>query len=291
MPRTESCGFTSAFVHHQRFACIVLAAYGITDKGRVRPTNEDCFAILERLGFCVIADGMGGHNAGEVASRLVVDTVVEVVQRRSATASAERLRSSESSVRDALDSALHPFGKDPALSEEGNLLRTAILLANAQVLETATTAEQYAGMGTTVVATLAVDGRLTVASVGDSRLYLYAGDRLRQLTSDDSWVATVLASDPRADPLLLQHHPMRNALTNVVGARSHTEVHVVEEPLAEGDRLLLTTDGVHGVLADEQIERMTREHDDPRELADRLLAAALTHGSRDNCTAIVARYQ
>jgi PPM family protein phosphatase len=104
-------------------------------------------------------------------------------------------------------------------------------------------------------------------------------------------VATVLASDPKADPLLLQHHPMRNALTNVVGARSHTEVHVVEEPLTAGDRLLLTTDGVHGVVADEQIERLMRDHDDPREVADKLLAMALARGSRDNCTAIVARYE
>ena len=76
----------------------MLVAYGITDKGRVRPTNEDCFAILEPLGFCVIADGMGGHNAGEVASRLVVDTVVEVVQQRSA-ASSERSRALEGSER------------------------------------------------------------------------------------------------------------------------------------------------------------------------------------------------
>jgi PPM family protein phosphatase len=249
----------------------VLVAYGITDKGRVRPTNEDCFAIRADIGLCVIADGMGGHNAGEVASRLVVEKVVEVVTQH------------------AVDGEPHPFGQDPGLSAEGNLLRTAILLANAHVLET--TAEQYAGMGTTVVATLATGGRLTVAHVGDSRLYVYADRRLRQVTSDDSWVATVLASDPKADPLLLQHHPMRNALTNVVGARSHTEVHVIEESLEGGERLLLTTDGVHGVLDDEQIERLMREADDPHELADRILTAALARGSRDNCTAIVARYE
>src|SRR5689334_15752638 len=136
---------------------------------------------------------MGGHNAGEVASRLAVEKVVEVVEQHGA------------------DGALHPFGLDPALSDEGNLLRTAILLANAHVLETATTAEQYAGMGTTVVATIATGGHLAVAHVGDSRLYVYADRRLRQVTADDSWVATVLATDPTADPLLLQHHPMRNA--------------------------------------------------------------------------------
>jgi serine/threonine protein phosphatase PrpC len=252
----------------------VLAAYGVTDKGRVRSINEDCFAIREELGLCVIADGMGGHNAGEVAARLAVDAVVDCVAERSSTEAA----------------ALHPYGTDPALSEEGNLLRTAILLANAQVLERAITAEHYAGMGTTIVATRVTGGRLSVAHVGDSRLYLFDGGGLRQVTRDDSWVATVLANDPHADPLLLQHHPMRNALTNVVGARPRTEVHVVDEPLAGGELLLLTTDGVHGVLDDERLDRLMREEDQPRELASRVVSAALARGSRDNCTAVVARY-
>jgi protein phosphatase len=220
----------------------------------------------------VIADGMGGHNAGEVASRLAVDTIVEV-------------------IRDWSSISLHPFGVDAALSDAGNVLRTAVLLANAQILERATTAEHYAGMGTTVVVTRVTGGRLVVAHVGDSRLYLFDGRRLRQVTRDDSWVATVLATDPKADPLLLQHHPMRNALTNVVGARTRTDVHVVEEALAGGELLLLTTDGVHGVLDDGRLEALMREEQHPRELAERVVAAALTRGSRDNCTAIVARYQ
>ena len=249
----------------------MLAAFGVTDKGRVRPINEDCFAIHEELGLCVIADGMGGHNAGEVASRLAVDTVVNVI-------------SDWSSI------ALHPFGVDSTLSDAGNVLRTAVLLANGHILEKATAAEHYAGMGTTVVVTRVTDGRLSVAHVGDSRLYLFDGRALRQVTRDDSWVATVLATDPKADPLLLQHHPMRNALTNVVGARLRTEVHVVEEVLSGGELLLLTTDGVHGVLDDARLEALMREEDQPRELAQRVVAAALTRGSRDNCTAIVARY-
>ena len=249
----------------------MIVAFGATDKGRVRPINEDCFAIEEALGLCVIADGMGGHNAGEVAARLAVDAVVDVVKEWS-------------------DDAVHTFGLDPTLSHEANVLRTAVLLANAQVLERATSAEHYAGMGTTVVVTRVTGGRLAVAHVGDSRLYLFDGHTLRQVTRDDSWVATVLATDPKADPLLLQHHPMRNALTNVVGARPRTEVHVVEEPLADGALLLLTTDGVHGVLDDERLERLMHESENPRELAERVVAAALTRGSRDNCTAIVAKY-
>jgi protein phosphatase len=250
-----------------------LHAYGHTDIGRVRPTNEDCFAIDEALGLCVIADGMGGHNAGEVAARLAVDAVVEYVGRR----------------REHPES--WPFGFDPSLSSDGNLLRTAIHLGNVQIREAALASEDFAGMGTTIVAARVRDGRLSVAHVGDSRLYLVAGGALQQVTMDDSWVASMLAHDPHADPLLLEHHPMRNALTNVVGARSRTEVHVAEHRLTGGERLLLTTDGVHGVLDDSRIERLMREEDDPRAIAHGVIAAALARGSRDNCTAVVAQYE
>ena len=134
----------------------------------------------------------------------------------------------------------------------GNLLRNAVLLAGVQILETASTTEDYAGMGTTVVAAQVVGDRLTVAHVGDSRLYRLAGGRLRLLTADDSWMATVLARDPAANPQAYRHHPMRHALTNVVGGRARTDVHILEEALEDGDRLLMTTDGVHGVLEDDR---------------------------------------
>ena len=280
----------------------MLRAYGLTDKGRVRPTNEDRFAIQEELGLCVVADGMGGHNAGEVAARLAVDAVVDFVRERSA--SRFRLRSPESHAnfgearRSAegaeaageRDADLWPFGFDPALSADGNLLRTAIHLANVQILEAAISSNDYAGMGTTIVAARVADGRLSVAHVGDSRLYLVAERQLRQVTLDDSWMVSMLAHDPNADPLLLQHHPMRNALTNVVGARARVEVHVVEQQLAAGKRLLHSTDGVHGVLDDSRIERMMLEEEDPRAIAHGVIKAALARGSRDNCTAVVARY-
>jgi serine/threonine protein phosphatase PrpC len=248
----------------------MLQAYGISDKGRVRPTNEDCFAADEALRLCVVADGMGGHNAGEVAARIAVDAVVELVREGAGG---------------------WPFGVDPELSDAGNLLRTAIYLANARILETAVGDEQYEGMGTTIVAALVAGGRLSVGHVGDSRFYLFANGRLRQLTHDDSWVATVLAHDPDVDPSVLEQHPMRNALTNVVGTRSHTEVHIVEETLQGAELLLLTTDGIHGVLDDLRLEQLLGEGHDPRQTAAAILDAALTCGSRDNCTAIVARYR
>jgi protein phosphatase len=247
----------------------VFCAYGVSDKGRVRPINEDCFGVYEDLGLCVVADGMGGHNAGEVAARMAVDAVADHF----------RLANHD-----------WPFGTDRSLSQAGNRIRNAILLANVQILETAVMAGDYAGMGTTVVAASVTRGQLTVGHVGDSRLYLFAGGRLRQVTHDDSWMATVLAREPEADPLLLRHHPMRHALTNVVGTRPRTDVHIVDEPLVGGELLLLTTDGIHGVLDAERIADIAEDDEDPRVVAEQLVLAALTRGTHDNCTAVVAKY-
>jgi serine/threonine protein phosphatase PrpC len=145
-------------------------------------------------------------------------------------------------------------------------------------------------MATTIVASIVEDDRLSVAHAGDSRLYVFTGDRLRQVTDDDSWMATMLAQDPGANRGHYERHPMRNALTNVVGARRRADVHVIEEPLTGGELLVLTTDGVHGVLDDEDLEQLLLDAGDVREMADKLVAAALARSGHDNCTALVARY-
>jgi PPM family protein phosphatase len=250
----------------------VLRAYGVTDKGRVRATNEDYFAIDEPLQLLVVADGMGGHNAGEVASHVAVDTIVAFV------------RNARSPSFDTW-----PFGFDPALSDSANILRTAVQLANARVLETAGTTEEYAGMGTTVVAAMVGGDQLSVAHVGDSRLYVGHKGQLRPLTRDDSWMATILATNPETDPAMLQHHPMRHALTNVVGSRTAADVHIVEQPLSGGEVLLMTTDGVHGVLDTRALERIV-ERVEVERLAAEVVSSALARGSRDNCTAVAATY-
>jgi PPM family protein phosphatase len=246
----------------------VLRAFGITDKGRIRPSNEDCFAVHEPQGLAVIADGMGGHNAGEVAARMVVDAVVDYF----------------TTGHDAW-----PFGFDPAFSADGNRMRTAILLANMQILENAITTDAHAGMGTTVVAARVADGRLVCGHVGDSRLYLLSGGSLRQLTVDDSWMAAILARDPAADLSPLRYNPMRHALTNVVGARTRTDVHVVESAVEPGDVILLTTDGVHDVLDDRRLEQLLRRDGDPKTTAQHVVATALARGTRDNLTAVVLK--
>jgi len=259
---------------------VLLRAYGLTDRGRVRPTNQDCFAIREALGLLVIADGMGGHNGGEIAARLAVDAVVDCVGASS--------EGTDEPVPDDLEA--WPFGFDPSLSADGNLLRTAVYLADVRIREAAISSCDCAGMGTTIVAARISHGRLSIAHVGDSRLYLLTARTLRQITQDDSWLASMLAHNPAADPFVLEHHPLRHALTNVVGARSRTEVHVAEQRLSGGELLLLTTDGVHATVAERQLERLALEEHEPQAIAAALVRAALARGSRDNCTAVAARY-
>jgi len=244
----------------------VFSAFGVTDKGRSRASNEDCFAIHEPLGLVVVADGMGGHNAGEVASRMAVDVLSDYF---------------------STDQAEWPFGFDAEVSAAANRMRTAILLANVQILESAITVDDYAGMGTTVVAAQVWGRRLVCGHVGDSRLYVWSGGSLRALTADDSWMASMLANDPGANPALLQQHPMRHALTNVVGTRPRTDVHLVETELNAGDRILMTTDGVHEVVDDGRLERLISQDRQPEEIANAIVKTALARGSRDNLTAVV----
>ena len=255
--------------------CGVLQAFGVSDRGRVRPTNEDCYAIDEGLGLLVVADGMGGHNAGEVAARMAVDAVVSFLRRGRHWSAADTW----------------PYGFDPSLSEAGNLVRSAIHAANAGVLEASMRTPEYFGMGTTLVIALLDGQRLAVGHVGDSRLYVARGHELTALTQDDSWVVSMLKADPSLDPAALRHHPMRNALTNVIGGGSGAAAHVTDVQLKTGDLVVLTTDGVHGSLTPEEMAEPMAGGVDLADLPARLVHEALEKGSLDNCTAIVARYE
>src|SRR5579864_8549543 len=207
----------------------VIDALGLTDPGPVRKTNEDCFFCDASLGLFIVADGLGGHVAGEVASSLAVETISGFIRR----------------TEDDGEFSW-PYGIDSALSFAGNLLRTAVHLANRRVFRAAERNDEYTGMGTTVVAALVSGARLAVANAGDSRLYLFREGRLTQLTHDDTWAATLLASqagDQRGTP---PARSTRHVLTNVVGARDETEVHVAEQDLVSGDIIFLSSDGLHG---------------------------------------------
>ena len=252
----------------------MIQAFAATDTGPVRRNNEDSCAVEDDLQVYVVADGMGGHSAGEVASRLAVEALVSFLRR---------------SHEDP--DVTWPYGLDRDLSFHANRLRTAINLANRRIFRAAESHDDYTGMGTTIVCALIADGRLVVGHVGDSRLYLLDGaGSLFQLTHDDTWAAAVLGSQ-NGDSALLTQHPMRHVLTNVLGARERTDAHISEHPLSGGEMLLLCSDGLYGALRDDALLSIMRTGKSPQEVADRLVRAALERGTRDNVTALVVRYE
>jgi serine/threonine protein phosphatase PrpC len=253
----------------------LLSAYGSTDIGPVRKTNEDSFASDEALQLFVVADGMGGHSAGEVASSLAVETIVGFIRRSAAEGDGE---------------FSWPYGIDPVLTFASNRLRTAIHLANRRVFRAAEKHDEYTGMGTTVVSALLAGSRLSVAHAGDSRAYLFANGVLRRLTSDDTWEATVLGGPPESRAKSPSPHPMRHVLTNVLGARDSADVHVSEHELQGGERILLCSDGLHGTLDDKVLSDLLEPDDGPGIIVPRLIGTALSRGGRDNVTAVLIQY-
>ena len=217
---------------------------------------------------------MGGHEAGEVASRLAIAAISGFIRRSAADTDFS-----------------WPYGLDGNLSYDGNRLRTAIHLANRRIFRAAESNDDYSGMGTTIVGLLANGTRVAIANVGDSRLYLLRRGKLEQLTQDDSWAATILAHDPRVKPADLAHHPMRNVLTNVLGAREQVDVHLAERDLEAGDVMLLCSDGLHGVLDLEQLRIILQSTPDVDIAARTLVETAIENGARDNVTALVVRYE
>ena len=252
----------------------MIDAQGLTDPGPVRKTNEDCFFCDPALGLFMVADGLGGHAAGEVASSLAVETISGFIRRT------------------ADDGEFSwPYGFDSTLTFGGNLLRTAVHLANRRVFRAAERNDEYTGMGTTVVAALVSGTRLAVVNAGDSRLYVFHDGRLTQLTHDDTWAATLLAAQAGDQPGAAPAVSTRHVLTNVVGAREQTDVHVAEQDLVSGDMLLLCSDGLHGVVDDEQLSAMLAGGGGTADIAATMIKAAIERGVRDNVTAVVARFE
>lgn len=250
----------------------MLHARGISDPGLVRKSNEDGVVASTDLNLFVVADGMGGHSAGEVASRLALEALEGFIRRSHGECDFS-----------------WPYGIDTGLSLDGNRLRTAIHLANRRVFRAAESRDDYTGMGTTIVAALVSPGRLVVGNVGDSRLYLLSQGVMRQVTQDDTWVATVLAYDPQTTAESLARHPMRHVLTSVVGARDQVESHVAELPLADGDTFLLCSDGLHGVVDDATIASLLAAEAPVAAIARSLVSAALDRGGPDNVSVVVVR--
>jgi protein phosphatase len=245
----------------------------LTHVGLKRPLNEDSFCSNIDEGLYVVADGMGGHAHGEVASRLAVETIEEFI----------KLTSGDTDVT-------WPYGIDESLSLNGNRLKTSIRFANQRLLEHARTSAGCEGMATTVVAVLVEGDVAEVAHVGDSRLYLVRDGKITRLTSDHSWVNEQVQSGV-IDSEQARNHPLRNVVTRALGGRPDLEVDVQTLELRSGDRLLLCSDGLTTMLDDAEILRIVLGGAGGVDQTDELIQAANESGGEDNTTAILLKVE
>jgi serine/threonine protein phosphatase PrpC len=252
----------------------MIEAHGQTDVGRRRKLNEYNILVAPEVNLYAVCDGMGGHNAGEVASKMAIETLGAFIEK---SAGEEK-------------DITWPYGLEANLSFEGNRLKTAIKLANKRVFKAADNREDYTGMGTTAVAALVNKNVLTVSWAGDSRCYLFRGGQLRQISRDDSWVSAAWAEG------ILSHdeidkHPLRNVITKAVGAKEEIELDTVEHQLVKGDVIMLCSDGLHSMINDEAIlKAVTPFPATLPEAAQKLIDAANEAGGKDNVSVVLLRY-
>jgi PPM family protein phosphatase len=243
----------------------------LSDPGLRRSSNEDCYCTREDIGLFMVADGMGGHVAGEVASRVAVDSIQSFIEE---TAGADKNRT-------------WPFPFEPSLSLDGNRIKAAFRLANRRIAATIAESQDLRGMATTASALLAGTEVACVAHVGDSRVYVLRDGRLSQITHDHSWVEEqVRAGTMTASAARL--HPWRNVVTRALSGGEDPEVDVMELNLLAGERFLLCSDGLFSVVADTEIARLLSDR--TRSLAEvcrQLVDAANSGGGPDNITVVV----
>ena len=242
-----------------------------TDPGLRRSSNEDYYCTRPDLGLFIVADGMGGHVAGEVASRVAVETIQTFIAE---TAGADKNRT-------------WPFPFEPAISLEGNRLKAAFRLANRKIANEMADKADLRGMATTASAVLTGANSACLAHVGDSRIYAMRKGSLQQLTNDHSWVEEQVRAGTMTEAAARQH-PWRNVVTRALSGGGDPDIDTIEMAPQTGDRFLLCSDGLSGVVSKDAIERIlgdaTLTLDD---ICERLVAAANAGGGPDNVTALV----
>jgi len=251
-----------------------ISADAQSDVGRKRKGNEDALCLNDEQRLYVVADGMGGHAAGEVASRVAVDAIAEFVE-----------------LTGGNQEITWPFGLDDTISYEGNRLKTAVRHANTRVIEATRESAEYEGMATTVAAVL-VDGDIAnLAHVGDSRIYLWNGESIEQLTRDHSWVNEQIENGA-ISPEQARSHPLRNVVTRALGGRADLVVDIQSRRMAPGDMLLLCSDGLTTMVSDDGIARILRESEgDVARATSALISEANERGGEDNITVVLLKFE
>jgi PPM family protein phosphatase len=246
-------------------------AFGLSDVGRQRQHNEDYYLVDEAMKLFVVADGMGGHAAGEVASRIAVETIAELV----------------SAPDEEEGTWPHPY--DEQYRRSTNRLIAALTLANSRVLEAMRKDARLRGMGTTVVATLVHQDMVSFAHVGDSRAYLIRGGSITRMTNDHSWVFEQVEAGLLTEAEA-EKHPLRNVITRALGGALSIVPDARELPGEPGDIYLLCSDGLTGMLTETGIlELISSNCDDLEAACQSLISAANDNGGIDNITAVLVK--
>ena len=247
-------------------------AAGQTDVGCVRKHNEDNFLIDNELGLFVVADGLGGHAAGEVASQIVVERVGQFISQ---TVEQDRT---------------WPLEYDVNIPYDGNRLKAALLLSDQAIVDDIRSNPERESMGSTVVACLAHGSRVTLVHVGDSRAYHLDAGGIRQVTRDHSWVAEQVANGILT-PDEARKHPFRNVITQALGNGGDLDVAVQELQVKEMDRLLLCSDGHSGMVQDADIWEIVHHAPSLQQAAQQLIERARGNGGEDNITVVIIGFQ
>jgi protein phosphatase len=248
-----------------------ITAAGLSDVGQQREHNEDSFCVLPEYSLYVVADGMGGHRAGDVASKMATHAIAAFFQATSK------------------EDATWPFHFDPHLSVEENRLVTGIKVANKRVYEHSMRYREMHGMGTTIVGALFAPQRrrLYVAHVGDSRAYRVRGGEITQLTRDHSLLNDYLLVMPDM-PQEQQDELPKNVITRALGMQDSVVVDLTPDPTQDGDVYLLCSDGLSGMITDEEIlELVQKNAGDLPAAAQALVDLANEHGGEDNVTVVL----
>lgn len=246
-----------------------LAWAATSDAGR-RASNEDALCARPDLGLFIVADGMGGHAAGEVASRLAVEAIEAFI--------------AETANAGAGDTWPVPF--EPALSVSSNRIKAAVLLANRRIASEVAAGQGLKGMATTVSAVLVAEQIASVGHVGDSRVYLRRHGALERLTRDHSWVEEQVRSGALSASAA-RSHPWRNVVTRALAGGQDLQIDISEVPLEPGDRLLICSDGLFSIIPDDRIGGLLGGPGRLEEVCDELVRVAIDEGGTDNVTAVV----
>ncbi len=249
-----------------------LEIIGKTNTGRTRKNNEDSFVIEPDLGFMIVADGMGGHASGEVASRLASTLCAQQLKR---------------SLQTGHVPIFYHVPNNPSLDPRTHILGDCVKFANSAVYEASQKQSENKNMGTTLVAALFLDDKLAIANVGDSRLYLIRGDDLVQCTVDHSFVQEQIDKG-LIDPDEAEQSDMKHLLTRCIGNQEDVEVDMKEIELKPSDFILLCSDGLTKMLKDKEIMATFQELKDPDGIASSLIDKANNAGGKDNITVLVA---